>query len=545
MVQCQESINYTYQFDSQSFMTNFHTTPSKGKDYLFALIKSLSQAEKRSFKLYVKRFEANENAKFIRLFDILDKMERYDEQLILKKAPITKKQLANMKAHLYKQILVGLRLIYADQNVELQLNEQIDFARILYNKGLYQQSLKLLDKAKHIAERYFLDTIVLRIVELEKVIESQHITRSMRDRAETLALEANQLTKNVSLKNALSNLSLQLYGLYLKVGYVRDENDINMVEAFYRNNLPDHDPEKLSFYERLYLYQAQVWFHHILQDFPHCYRSAQKWVNLYLEYPHMRKVATGNYLKAYHYLLDTLFYLGQFERFSLVFTEFKESLDADDFKMDDNCRVLSFLYYYSNSINYHFLTGDFTGGVTAVVPALLTEMKALKNKLDVHHVIVLHYKVACLYFGSGNNIKAILHLDEVINHTGDGLREDLQSFAHILKLIASYEEGLDDNLEQQIRTVYKFLNKMNDLHMVQKEMMHFIRNLNRIYDYQLKNAFLELREKLVQYEDHPYEKRAFLYLDIISWLESKIEGRPVQEIIKEKFKSRKKESLEK
>ena len=526
-------------------MDVFNPISSREKDFLFVLIKSLSQAEKRSFKLYVKRFESNENAKFIKLFDILDKLEVYDEQLILKKAPITKKQLANMKAHLYKQILVGLRLVYADQNVELQLNEQIDFARILYNKGLYQQSLKLLAKAKNIAERYFLDTIVLRIVELEKVIESQHITRSMRDRAEILAEESKALTKNVSLKNALSNLSLQLYGLYLKVGHVRDENDIQMVEEFYHSNLPDMDQDNLTFYEKLYFYQAQVWFYHILQDFPHCYRSAQKWVNLFSENPQMRKVATGNYLKAYHYLLDTLFYMGQFERFSQVFIEFRESLEADDFKMDENCRVLSFLYYYSNSINYHFMTGNFSDGVNTVIPALLKEMRSLKNKLDVHHVMVLHYKVACLYFGSGDNRNAILHLNQVINHTGDGLREDLQSFAHILKLIASYEEGLDDDLEQQIRTVYKFLIKMNDLHMVQKEMMSFIRNLNRIYDYQLKNAFIELRERLIQYEDHQYEKRAFLYLDIISWLESKIEGRPVQEIIREKFNKRKKEHLEK
>src|SRR5690606_8293617 len=153
-------------------MTVINTKSNKEKEYLFILIKSLTQAEKRSFKLYVKRFESNENAKFIRLFDIMDRMESYNEQWILKKAPVSKKQLANMKSHLYKQILVGLRLINADQNVELQLNEQIDFARILYNKGLYQQSLKLLDKAKHIAVRYFLNTIVLRIVELEKVIES-------------------------------------------------------------------------------------------------------------------------------------------------------------------------------------------------------------------------------------------------------------------------------------------------------------------------------------------------------------------------------------
>ncbi|MEX2594490.1 MAG: hypothetical protein WD426_17100 [Anditalea sp.] len=526
-------------------MVDFNTKSNKEKDYLFILIKSLSQAEKRSFKLYVQRFESNENAKFIKLFDIMDKLEIYDEQLILKKAPVTKKQLANMKAHLYKQVLVGLRLIYADQNVELQLNEQIDFARILYNKGLYQQSLKLLAKAKTIAGRYFLDTIELRVVELEKVIESQHITRSMRNRAETLAEEAKKLTQNVSLKNSLSNLSLQLYGLYLKVGHVRDENDINMVKAFYHNNMPDHDLENLSFYERLYLYQAQVWFYHILQDFPHCYRSAQKWVNLFIQYPQMRKVATGNYLKAYHYLLDTLFYMGQFEQFSLVFAQFKESLESDDFRMDENCRVLSFLYFYSNNLNFHFLTGDFTGGVTAVVPPLLKEMKALKNKLDVHHVMVLHYKVACLYFGSGDNAGAIRHLDEVIDHTGDGLREDLQCFAHILKLIASYEEGLDDNLEQQIKTVYKFLTKMGDLHMVQREMMNFIRNLNRIYDYQLKNAFMELRDRLIQYEDHPYEKRAFLYLDIISWLESKIEGRPVQEIIMEKFNVKNKARMEK
>jgi hypothetical protein len=37
------------------------------------------------------------------------------------------------------------------------------------------------------------------------------------------------------------------------------------------------------------------------------------------------------------------------------------------------------------------------------------------------------------------------------------------------------------------------------------------------------------------YENHPFEKRAFLYLDIISWLESKIENRPVQAIIRQKF----------
>ena len=43
-----------------------------------------------------------------------------------------------------------------------------------------------------------------------------------------------------------------------------------------------------------------------------------------------------------------------------------------------------------------------------------------------------------------------------------------------------------------------------------------------------------MHHKLVSLQENPFEQRAFLYLDIISWLESKIENRSVQEIIREK-----------
>jgi hypothetical protein len=39
-------------------------------------------------------------------------------------------------------------------------------------------------------------------------------------------------------------------------------------------------------------------------------------------------------------------------------------------------------------------------------------------------------------------------------------------------------------------------------------------------------------------EKNKLESRAFMYLDIISWLESKIQNKDVQTIIKEKFISR-------
>ena len=60
------------------------------KDALFSLIKSLNRSEKRQFKLYVNRLQINADAKFLLLFEALDKLEEYDEAAILKKKITTK-----------------------------------------------------------------------------------------------------------------------------------------------------------------------------------------------------------------------------------------------------------------------------------------------------------------------------------------------------------------------------------------------------------------------------------------------------------------------
>ena len=98
------------------------------KDNLFQLIKSLTKSEKRKFKLYVGRMGSNNNAKFLSLFNFLDKLDRYSEKAILVKGIVTKQQLSNLKAHLYKQILISLRLNPIHQNIRIQIREQMDFA---------------------------------------------------------------------------------------------------------------------------------------------------------------------------------------------------------------------------------------------------------------------------------------------------------------------------------------------------------------------------------------------------------------------------------
>ena len=55
---------------------------NRSTDILFQLIKSLEKAEKRHFKLYIKRSSSREDLKIIQLFDAIDKGKEYDEKTI-------------------------------------------------------------------------------------------------------------------------------------------------------------------------------------------------------------------------------------------------------------------------------------------------------------------------------------------------------------------------------------------------------------------------------------------------------------------------------
>ncbi|MEL6305594.1 MAG: hypothetical protein AAFQ20_12500, partial [Bacteroidota bacterium] len=311
-------------------MTNAH------KDALFVLIKSLSKSEKRQFKLYVGRLGVNADAKFLALFNLLDKMRAYEEKQILDSGIVKKAQLSNLKAHLYKQILVSLRLNPVNQNVRVQIREQLDFATILYQKGLYKQSLKILDKAKNYAIEHEEKNVAYEIVELEKIIETQYITRSIPDRADELAVQAKELSTQNVIASKLSNLSLQLYGMMLKVGYVRNDEDLQSVRDYFEAHLPAYQPNDLGFRERLWLYKAHLWYSLLTQDFLSSYRYASKWVDLFHDHPEMIRLNPVFYLKGNHYLLESLFFVKYASQFRETLERLEHHVKEDGFPQNDN-----------------------------------------------------------------------------------------------------------------------------------------------------------------------------------------------------------------
>ena len=502
-------------------------------DTLFLLVKSLMKSEKRQFKLYAGRLGGNSEKNFMALFNVLDKMEDFDEKIILQKTNIKKQQLSNSKAHLYKQILVSLKLNPFHKNIKTQIREQLDFATILYNKGLHKQSLKILDKVKNIALLNNENNLAFEIVEFEKIIESQYITRSMSSRADDLINQSKELSNKTVLLSKFSNLSLKLYSLLLRKGYVKTSEDFDQIKIIFDKSLPAYDISRLGLKEKLFLYKAYLWYSLITQDFVLSYKYAQKWVDLFHYNPVMKKNNPVFYLKGINYLLESLFLIQHVTKFKSTLHYLEEEIEQHNFFLNENTESLAFLYLYLNKINLFFLEGNFNEGIN-LIPEVLDEIENFKYKIDEYHIMVFYYKFASLHFGAGQYEECIFYLEKIIKNKGLKMREDLLCYSRILNLVAHYEAGLDQNLDTLIRSTYKFLIKMDELHLVQKKFINFLRNLSNIYPHQLKNAFIDLHDELKVFESHPYEKRSFMYLDMISWLESKINNVPVESIIKRK-----------
>jgi tetratricopeptide (TPR) repeat protein len=222
-------------------------------------------------------------------------------------------------------------------------------------------------------------------------------------------------------------------------------------------------------------------------------------------------------------------------KFKKYLFQLEETINDPRFPVNDNIASLSFLYLYNNKLNYHILEGTFAES-EYLIPEILNKLKLHSEHLDEHHEMLFYYKIASIYFGNEKYTECIFYLEKIINNKNLSMRQDLMCFARLLSLIAHNELGNDYYLENQLKNTYKFLLKMNDLHEVQKEIIKFLKNLNSIYPGDIKKEFVKMRERFIELEKNTYEKRAFLYLDIISWLESKIENRKISDIIKEKAK---------
>ncbi len=506
---------------------------SKG-DQLFDLIRSLSKAEKRNFRLYARRIQGEGDIKFLQLLDVLERMDDYDEALALKKLKgVTKSQFVNLRRHLYQHLLTSLRLIQLNKRQDIQIRELIDYAHILYGKGLYLQALKILSKAKAMADAGHHDLLHLEILEFEKLIESRHITRATTGRIHQLMDDARLRSRVNSRTTDWSNLKLRLQRAFINHGHARSEAERLLIERLFDEHCPRDEDRQPTFFERVYRCESYFWKHYLLLEFEACLHYAGEWVTLYRDKPTMIAKDVDMYLRGLHHLLTTAFYTKNHLLLTTTLDEL-EAFRSEHYKtFNDNSRILSFLYVHQGRLNRCFLEGAFAEGVRRLLPKTLRRLQRYEQQLDLHKVMIFHYKIAWLHFGDGAPEKAVVYLKKIIDQQVGHLRDELHAYAQLLFLMTHFELGSYDISDYLLRNADTFFEKLPTVTPLQATTLRFLKKLFRAPLRETRPLFEQFKTELDALARNPLERRDFVFLDVPTWVESRLQQRPLAALARE------------
>ncbi|HEY0029389.1 MAG TPA: hypothetical protein VGC65_01425 [Bacteroidia bacterium] len=496
---------------------------------------SLTNSEKRYFKLF-SDMQSGEKG-YIKLFDAVRKLEDYDEEKIrqMLAGEDFLKRLPAVKSYLYSQLLKSLRVLYSGNTVGSQLKEMMEDVAILYEKRLYKQCAKILNRARELAKTNEMLSAHLEINAWQEKVLTELLPI---DRFEKMLDEtaAEELSTAEAQKNAIQyrHLYNKIKLINRKIKEARNPEEMLQFQAILNDPLLSSIDKALSFEAKQYFYHIHLIFNHAKGDNMACYRIADAQMQLIEAFPGKINETPKIYVTALNNVLMCQVLLHNYDNFDSTLHKLR-TFPAKSMDMEVHRFVNSSIFEMVMCLD----RGEFKES-SFLRSEIIEGIRKYHDKINVIEEITLLYNLFYSYFGSGEYSNALGVINKLLNEYNKELRYDIQSAVRILNLILHFELGNIGLLEYNAVSTYRFLYKSKRLYKLENIVLSYIRKkMPTIYNAkQQKQAFIELREEVSQLADHPYESKAFEYFDYIAWLDSKIEEKSFEKIVQEKFKKK-------
>ena len=499
----------------------------KKNDDLFQLIKSLSRNERRYFRLF-SQLQKGDKA-YLDLFNALDKLREYDEKLFKTKNR-EKNFISNLawrKHHLYNLILKSLESYH--ESIDTEVYSLLHRNEVLYEKGLFKQCKKILIKAKNIAQKYEMYHIIFEILNWEDMISIKLFD------VERQVKVIEESKHNIVLLSNLTdykNILQEIYNLHHVIGVFRKQEEQKKLAHIVTSKLWKDESQAMTFKAKRHFFYSHFLYCFMKGDYENGYVYTKKCVDSFFAQPEQIAYNSHFYITAMNAFLycctvqkkhnDMIDYILRLNETKRYFT-----------KRSDRASAVLLSYH---ELGYYMLAGKLEKGIEAAkrIEREILEYDDILSPLEKYS---LYMNLAFLYFMAGKHKEAIAWLYKIISAGQLKARADFESMVRIFYIIAQYEKGSSPQfMKSLLRSTYRMLVKREQLYKYEKIILDFIRKKLIKMDSgdDLVVLLKDLREQLIVIEKDPFEGRPLEYFDLISWITSKIEGRPFAEVVREK-----------
>jgi tetratricopeptide (TPR) repeat protein len=488
--------------------------------------------EKRYFRLAVSVHGKTDERNYMRLFDAISQQKIYDEAALRKELHGEEmlKRFDMSKNYLYRLVLNTLQNYHRHSSMEERLMNMLNRAVILHNKLLYKSCSEQLEKAGQTALQFEYYEIYLQIIQM-KIRVAMAEKKDVRH-TDPLHAEHGKALARISRINEYRKQYHKLYTFFGKKGNdLRVEGLKNQYAKFLKHPLLSGKIKPEGYEQSNYFYLIQGLCYFCMGNSEKSYHFTQQQLKLIQQHPHRIKEDPETYITA---LNSVIFYgsaLGKISELEKVFHELEEFLKGYPSKQH------KIFIAYDNMMALYVTAGLFREGLV-YADRVKGELKNFEEKLFDSNKVSLYHDMFCIYFGCRKYEQSLEWLNRLLNETGLEVREDIQVTARLTNLILHYELKNFDLLPYLLRRTYSFLNKRRRLNKLEKTLLQFVNKLLRVSSQnkrEIIELFREIKAAMEELTRKPDEARILTeYFDYIGWLESKIENRSFEKIVRDK-----------
>ena len=506
----------------------------------YALIRSLSRAEKKHFKLFASKHVVGEKNNSLKLFEAIEKQDVPDEDKIrrLFKGEKFIQHLPIVKNYLYNLILDSLQIYHQDLSPDLELKKMLGQVEVLYYKGLYNNCEDLLKKIEE------------RATELEKFESASevHVWRrrimlnsafaGSTERSVFLSFQtSDSIKRKIINRDEMDKLRVQLSFLTSTIGRCRSREQKEKYDSILKHFFLTGEGDATCFFSKEMFNWLHMTYHFYVTDNRRkVFEYAQRRLQVFENDPERISQAPDRYISA---LQDFLVPCQQLKMYSTIRNGIEKMRKLDVLLgsgINPMLRTRLFHLSYGTELGLYVDLGDFHK-ISEVASNIEQGIEEYRDRINNRALFLLCYNVAYLYFGIGEYKKAVHWLNKILNSTQD-IREEYVCVSKILNLIIYYEQE-DILLPHVVVSTYRYLIKRNRKYRSESVLIDYLRKLSTLLSREKEVVlFKKMRSELLVFVRDPFEKALFEYFDIISWLDSKIEKRSFAEIVKEKVQKK-------
>ena len=483
------------------------------QDNLFDLIQSLSPSEKRYITTNAKK-----GAKYLELLQTIYDMEVFDEETLKDSFG---KNLPVEKNNLYNIILKNIRNFHSEKAGSIEIKSLIIDAQLLLDRGLYEQGLKRLKKAKKLAHKYHKTIDAWEITTLEKKLLFRINPIDLTKQIDQSLQEQNTLFNHLEQEKITSSLCDQVVTTFvnrIKISTEKEKEDF--IEKFPKKEWSVLTSKRAEYNLLLYQKFRATLLDDKQQVLYYCQELLNWWA---INKPLIKIERRSHLLEKLNYLVACM----DTKNFKDIPPILKELETIEPETTNEEKMLTQRLFPIKHW--YYMNRGEFEKAKTEYqkIEKQLSELIIAEKRV----IITVNHAISLFILEDYKN--CILYLDSILTSKRVEIRTGIQLMARSLKCLAWYELKEEEGFDSSYRAARRYLTAVSDeMKDIEGAFLSLVRRLNNSTEREKKEVIQEIYLFLSEAKNNPNLVHWLGLNEYSLWIESKIKNLKMNQIFK-------------